>query len=260
LNKSFHETSIIDPSARIGNDVVVGSYSIVEADTEIGDGCRIDSHAIIASGARLGRNCKVFNGAVVGTVPQDLKFRDEKSEILIGDETVIREYCTLNRGTTDGGLVTRIGSGCLLMAYTHVAHDCSIGDRVILANGVNMAGHVTIEDHVGMSALVLIHQFVRIGQHAYIGGGSRVSQDVPPYVLVNGEPVRYFGPNLVGLKRHGFKGEQISAIKRAYQLIYRSGLNLTQAVDAIRSELDLTNEIINILGFMEKSQRGIAGR
>ncbi len=260
MNESIHKTAIVDPLARIGKDITVGPYSIIEADTEIGDGCQIGSHTVISSGTRLGRRCKLFKGTVVGTIPQDLKFCDEKSEIIVGDDTIIREFCTLNRGTADGGLVTRVGSGCLIMAYTHVAHDCMLGNNIILANGVNMAGHVTIEDYVGLSALVLIHQFVRIGQHSYIGGGSRVSQDVPPYVLMNGEPVKYFGLNSIGLKRRGFTDNRISAIKRAYQLIYRSKLNLTQAVDAIKSELEPTTEIETILDFIEKSKRGIAGR
>ncbi len=259
MNESIHQTAIVDPLARVGNDITVGPYSIIEAETDIGDGCQIGSHTVISSGTRLGQRCKVFNGAVIGTIPQDLKFCDEKSEIIVGDDTVIREFCTLNRGTLDGGLVTRVGSGCLIMAYTHVAHDCALGNNIILANGVNMTGHVTIEDYVGLSGLVLIHQFVRIGQHSYIGGGSRVSQDVPPYVLMNGEPAKYFGLNSVGLKRRGFTSDRISAIKRAYQFIYGSKLNLTQAVDAIKSELERTAEIDTILDFIEKSQRGLSG-
>jgi len=260
LSDKIHKTAIVDSSATIGSDVTIGAYSIVEAGTEIGDGCRIASHALIASGTKLGCECKVFKGAVVGTIPQDLKFEEEESTLIIGDGTIIREFCTLNRGTKGGGTVTSVGKNCLLMTYVHVAHDCFLGDNVILANGVNMAGHVTIEEFVGISGLCLIHQFVRIGRYAYIGGGSRISQDIPPYILTTGEPLGYYGLNSIGLKRRGFTAEQMSKVKRAYQFIYRSKLNLKQAVEAIKSDIELTEEIRIILDFIEKSERGLAGR
>ncbi|MDP8239301.1 MAG: acyl-ACP--UDP-N-acetylglucosamine O-acyltransferase [Candidatus Hatepunaea meridiana] len=260
MNNLIHKTAIIDPSAKIGNNVEICPYSIIEANTEIGDGCRIAYHALIAKGTKLGPKCQVFTSAVVGTIPQDLKFQDEESYLYVGEGTIIREFATLNRGTEEGGSITQVGNNCLLMAYSHVAHDCKLGNNVILANGVNMAGHVTIEDNVGISGLCVIHQFTRIGRFAYIGGGSRVPQDVPPFILTTGEPLKYLGLNVVGLKRKGFKLSQLSTIKAAYQFIYRSNLNLTQAVDAIKSELEQTEEIKEILDFIDKSDRGLIGR
>ncbi len=259
MSNLIHQTAIVDRSVQIGNEVEIGPYSIIEAGVEIGDRCVVSSHVMIATGTRLDRGCRVFVSAVLGTIPQDLKFQGEKSSLHIGENTVIREFCTLNRGTAEGGAVTKVGSNCLLMAYVHVAHDCILGDNVILANGVNMAGHVTIEDYVGISGLTLIHQFTRIGRYSYIGGGSRVPKDVPPYILANGDPLKYFGLNTVGLKRRGFTSEQISAIKRTYHLIFRSGLNTTQAVDAVRSDLEMSEEIKIILDFIESSERGLIG-
>ena len=260
MDSRIHQTAIVDHAADIGSGVEIGPYSIIEAGVKIGDGCSIASHAVIASGTELGSGCRIFKGAVLGTIPQDLKFHGEETKLIVGERTVLREYCTLNRGTKEGGSLTRVGSDCLIMAYAHVAHDCRVGNHVILANGLTMAGHVTIEDYVGVSGLVLIHQYVRIGTYAYIGGGSRIPQDVPPYVLLNGDPARYFGVNSVGLQRTGFTDEQIAAIKRAYKYIFRSKMNLTQAVEAIRSDLEETEEIKIILDFIEKSERGLAGR
>ncbi len=260
MHSRIHQTAIVDHAADIGSNVEIGPYSIIEAGVKIGDGCSIASHAVIASGTELGSGCRIFKGAVLGTIPQDLKFHGEETKLFVGERTVLREYCTLNRGTEEGGSLTRVGSDCLIMTYAHVAHDCKIGNHVILANGLTMAGHVTIEDYVGVSGLVLIHQYVRIGTYAYIGGGSRIPQDVPPYVLLNGDPARYFGVNSVGLQRTGFTDEQIAAIKRAYKYIFRSKMNLTQAVEAIRSDLEETEEIKIILDFIEKSERGLAGR
>ena len=260
MSNLIHQTALVASSAKIGSNVEIGPFSIVEDNTEIGENTKIASHVLIAYGTRLGNECKVHKGAVVGSIPQDLKFMDEDSTLVIGDRTVIREFCTLNRGTEGGGFVTHVGQDCLLMAYVHVAHDCQIGNNVILANGVNMAGHVIIEDCVGISGLTVIHQFVRIGCHSYIGGGSRVSQDVPPYILTTGEPLGYYGLNSIGLRRRGFKRAQLANLKRAYQFIYRTKLNLTQAVDAVKSELEATEEIAVVLNFIEKSERGLIGR
>lgn len=260
-NKIFiHPTAIIDSNAQIAEQVGIGPYSIVEDNVQIGRGSKIDSHALLASGTRIGEECAISKGAVLGTPPQDLKFKGEPSELIVGDRTIIREFATLNRATAHGGLVTRVGSNCMLMAYTHVAHDCILGDYVILANAVNMAGHTTIEDHVSIGGMTVIHQFVKIGKYAYVGGRARVSQDIPPYILTTGEPMQYYGPNVIGLRRKGFNNEQIESIKHAYQYIFRSKLNLTQAVDAIKSELPLTPEINEILRFIEISERGLMGR
>ncbi len=257
MGNRIHPTAIVDPAARLGDDVEVGPYSIIEADVHIGDRCRIASQVLIAGGARLGSECQVFKGAVVGNLPQDLKYEGEDSEVVVGDRTVLREYCTISRGTGHGGLKTRVGSDCMLMAYAHVAHDCILGDHVILANGVQMAGHVEIEDYVSVSGLTVIHQFVRIGRYAYIGGLSRISHDVPPYILTLGESAAYRGPNAVGLRRWGFTSKQVSTIKRVYRYIYRSNLNLTQALEAINSEIEPTEEMRIILEFIERSKRGL---
>ena len=256
-NLKIHKSAIISSKAKLGTDVSVGAFSIIEDDVSIGNETRIDSSVLIANGARLGKGCEVSQGVVLATKPQDLKFGGEESELRVGDRTVLREYCTLNRGTEHGGGITQVGSDCLLMAYTHVAHDCKLGNQVILANAINMAGHVNIEDNVIIGGITAIHQFVKIGKYAFIGGLSRVTQDVPPYILTTGDPLKYYGPNSIGLKRQGFTTDQILSIKRSYKLIYRSKLNLVQAVDAIKNELELTKEVEVILDFIENSDRGI---
>jgi UDP-N-acetylglucosamine acyltransferase len=257
LSVNIHNTAIVSDGAILGKNVRIGPFSIVEDNTKIGDNCNISSHVYIASGVDIAEDCKVFNGAILGTVPQDLKFEGEQSALEIGRGTVIREYCTLNRGTSGGGGITTVGSDCLLMAYAHVAHDCHVGNNAILANGVTMAGHVTIGNDVGISGLVLIHQFTRIGKYTYIGGGSRIPMDVPPFILANGTQLKYYGPNSVGLKRKGFSTTAITNIKRAYNYIYRSQLNIRQALEAIKSELEQTSEIKDIIEFVESSERGI---
>jgi len=259
--KTFiHPTAIIDPDAQLGLNVQVGPYSIVENDVHIGDETQIDSHVLIAAGSRLGAGCKIFKGAVVGTAPQDLKFGGEDSKLVIGDRTIIREFCTLNRGTAHGGMLTKVGNDCFLMAYVHIAHDCEIGNHVILANSISMAGHIEIDDYVSIGGMSVIHQFVKIGCHAFIGGWSRIAQDVPPYILATGETVKYYGPNSIGLKRRGFSDEQIRIIKKAYRFIYGSKLNLKQAVSAIHSDMEITEEVKVILDFIECSDRGLSGR
>lgn len=253
----IHPTAIIDPKARVGAKLDIGPWSIIEENTELGDDIKIDSHALIASGTRVGNGCKISKGAVVGTAPQDLKYHDEDSTLEVGERTVIREFCTLNRGTEHGGMVTRVGNDCLLMAYVHVAHDCQIGNNVILANAVNMAGHVEIQDHASIGGVCVIHQFARIGTYAFIGGMSRVSQDVPPYILTTSEPMKYYGANSIGLRRKGFTNEQIRNIKKAYSFIYRKNLNLKQAVRAIRDEMEIEDVVKVIVDFVETSERGI---
>jgi len=253
---TIHPTAIVDPGARISDGVFIGPYSIVEKDVEIGEGTRIASHAYVANGARLGKNVAVHHGAVISSIPQDLKFAGEETILEIGDNTVIREYCDLNRGTHDRGK-SKIGDGCFLMAYVHVAHDCWIGNKVIIANAVQLAGHVTIEDRVSLGGIVPVHQFCRIGQHAFIGGGFRVVQDVPPYILAAGEPLTYKGLNIVGLRRRAFSQEAIAALRRCYRYLYQSRLNTSQAFDKIRSEMEITVEVRAVLDFFEKSERGV---
>ncbi|MBN1481492.1 acyl-ACP--UDP-N-acetylglucosamine O-acyltransferase [candidate division KSB1 bacterium] len=251
-----HPSAIVDKRATIGDNVTIGAFSIVEGDVVIGDGTSIASHTLIADGARIGQNCKIHKGAVVATIPQDLKFTFESSTFEIGDNTTVREFCTLNRGTKERGK-SSVGRNCLLMAYVHVAHDCFIGNNVILANCVQVAGHVDIEDFVIMGGLTGIHQFVRIGQHAMVGGGLRVVKDVPPYILAMGEPLQYGGINSVGLRRRGFTSDSLMIMKRAYRLLYRSKLNVSQAVERIKNEIEITPEIQNIIRFIEKADRGL---
>ncbi len=253
---TIHPTAIVDKKAKLGDNVSVGPFAVIEADVEIGDGTNIASHVLVADGARIGRNCRIHKGAVVSTLPQDLKFGGERTVFEIGDNTTVREFCTLNRGTVDRGK-SRVGANCLLMAYVHVAHDCLVGDNVIIANTVQVAGHVDIEDHAIIGGLTGIHQFCRIGQHAMVGGGFRVTKDVPPYILAMGEPIRFAGINAVGLRRRGFAPEVRSAIKHAYRLLFRSNLNVSQAVEQIKDNVVMTPEIENIVHFIEKAERGI---
>ena len=254
----IHPNAIVDKQAQLGENVTVGPFSIIEKNTVIGDGTQVASQVLIAEGARIGRDCKIHHGAAVGTIPQDLKFGGEETQLIIGDRTVIREYCDLNRGTKSRGKSV-IGSDCLLMAYVHVAHDCIIGNQVIIANAVQLGGHVEIEDWVILGGMVAVHQFCRVGEHAIVGGHYRVVQDVPPYIMTAGEPLRFGGLNSVGLRRRGFSKENLSSLKKAFRLLYRSNLNLTQAVERIKQDLELTEEISNLLKFIEKSERGLVG-
>jgi len=254
----IHPTAIVDPAARLGDDVVVGPYAIVEKNTVIGDRTTIGSHVLVASGSRIGSDCRVFNGAVVGTIPQDLKFKGEDSILKVGNRTTIREFATLNRGTADIGATT-IGSDCLIMAYAHVAHDCVIGNNVILANAVNLAGHIAIDDYASIGGMTPVHQFVHIGRNVFIGGGFRVSKDVPPFILAGNEPLRYTGLNSVGLRRRNFQPEVINALKKTYRIIFRSGLNVSQALERISLELEMIDEVKSVVDFIKNSQRGIIG-
>ncbi len=252
----IHPTALVDARAEIAENVTIGPFAIVEANVQIAAGCEIRPYVHLASGTRLGRDCRVFTGAVIGTAPQDLKFGGEETTVHIGDRTTIREYATINRGTKDHW-ETRVGSDCLIMSYAHIAHDCVIGNHCILANAVNLAGHVVIEDWASIGGMVPIHQFVRIGRHSFIGGGYRVAKDVPPYILAVNEPLTYAGLNSVGLRRRGFTEEQLLALKRAYKIIFKSNLNVSQAVQHLRAAGELTEEVKIVLEFIEKSERGI---
>lgn len=256
MSSKIHSTAIISPDTKIGSDVLIGAYSVIEENTVIGDGCEIGHHVVIASGARLGTGVRVFSGAVIGNPPQDLKYKGEPTTAEIGDMTVIRECVTINRGTT-ATRQTKIGKNCMLMAYSHVAHDCVLGDGVILANSVGLAGHVTIQDHVIIGGLTGVHQFVTLGTHAMIGALFRVSKDVPPYVLAGGQPLSYEGLNLIGLRRRGFNPNAIQTIADTYNLIYRSKLNVSQALQKLTLMDGKTEEVEKIIDFIQKSKRGI---
>ena len=240
----------------MGKNVSVGPYSIIEHDVNIGNNTCIDANAHIKPYTTIGKDCKIFHGAVVGGIPQDLKFKGEKSQLIIGDTTTIREYCTLNRGTKEKGETT-IGSHSLLMAYVHVAHDCSIGDHSILANAVQLGGHVEIGNYVTIGGMTPVHQFCKIGDYSFTGGGYRIVQDVPPYILAMDEPLKFSGLNVIGLRRNNFSTEKRKNLKRAYQLIYQANLNRSQAVSQIKKELKSTPEINCILDFINNSTRGL---
>lgn len=252
-----HPTAIVDASAELGDGASVGPYSVIGPNVRIGAGTRIDSHVLIERDTEVGEGCRISHGAVLGTDPQDLKYAGEPTRLIVGDRTTIREYATLNRGTSAQGY-TRVGSDCMLMSYVHVAHDCLIGDRVVLSNAVNMAGHVTIGDWAIVGGMTPIHQFVRIGAHAFVGGQSRISKDIPPFVKAAGIPVELYGLNSVGLQRRGFDEEVRRELKRAYRLVFGSNLNTTQAVARAREELRALPEVEAFLAFFEATARGVS--
>ncbi|MCK4549283.1 MAG: acyl-ACP--UDP-N-acetylglucosamine O-acyltransferase [Candidatus Krumholzibacteria bacterium] len=256
MSTEVHGAAIVHDGAELGKDVTIGPYSVIGPDVKIGEGTSVASNVLIDGHTTIGAGNTIFHGAVLGTPPQDLKYRGARSSVRIGDNNMIREYATVNTATNEGD-ATIVGSGCLMMAYSHVAHDCIIGDNVILANAVNLAGHVTIYDHAILGGMVPVHQFVRIGVHSFVGGGSRVAKDVLPYVKVAGSPPKVSGLNTVGLKRRGFEDSQLDRIKAAYRLIYRSGLNVTQAIERIEIEIESSEEIEILLDFIRGSQRGI---
>lgn len=256
---NIHPTAIVNPNAKLGDNVEIGPYSIIYDDVEIGNDCKIGPHVCIYDGARIGNRVKIFQGASISNIPQDLKYANEKTFLFIGDDTVVREFATLHKGTAATGK-TIIGSNCLLMAYCHVAHDCQIGNKVIISNSTQIAGHVHIEDVVIIGGLSAVHQFCKIGQHAMVGGGGMVNADVPPYSLVSGYPARYMGLNIVGLRRRNFSSEDINAIKEVYKIFYQSGLIHSVALQKIKEQFSNHHLVKNIIEFIESSERGVVRR
>jgi UDP-N-acetylglucosamine acyltransferase len=246
----------IHPDAKLAQNVVVEPFSVIQKDVEIGEGTWIGPNVTIFEGARIGKNCKIFPGAVISAVPQDLKFNGEYTTIEIGDNSVIRECVTINRGTVHK-YKTVIGKNCLLMAYVHIAHDCILGDNVILANSVQLAGHINLGDYAFIGGTSAVHQFVNIGTHAMIAGGSLVRKDVPPFIKAAREPLSYAGVNSIGLRRRGFENEKIEEIQEIYRILYLSGLNNAAAIDKIEIELSATLERDIIINFVRTSERGI---
>jgi UDP-N-acetylglucosamine acyltransferase len=253
---AVHETAIVDPAAELGEGVTVGPWAYVGPRVRIGDGTEVGPRVTIEKDTSIGRDCRLANGAVLGTDPQDLKYSGEHSTLEVGDRTVVREFATLNRGTAASGR-TLVGTDCLLMAYSHVAHDCVIGNHVVLANSVNMGGHVVIEDWAIVGGLTPIHQFVRIGAHAFVGGGSRVPQDVPPYCRAAGNPPRLYGLNTVGLERRGLSDEVRRALKQAYRLLFQGSENLSAALDRADREVPGIPEVKHLIAFVRSSERGV---
>mgnify|MGYP001462859003 CR=1 FL=1 len=247
---------MISSKAKIDSSVQIGSYCIIEEGVSIGKGTVIHPYVHIMAGTSIGENNIIHQGSIIGGDPQDLKYDGEKTYLEIGDNNVIREFCTLNRGT-DHSEKTVIGSNCLLMAYVHVAHDCIVKDKVILANGVQLGGHSVIEFHATVGGMTPVHQFCKVGEHSFIGGGRVVLQDVPPYILATGEPLQYSGINSVGLRRRNFSSEVRSSIKKAYNYIYRSKMNTKQAIEYINNKLNQTAEMKTITKFINNSDRGI---
>jgi UDP-N-acetylglucosamine acyltransferase len=246
----------VHPKARIGKNVTIDSFVTITEDVEIGDGTWIGPNVVIMDGARIGKNCKIFPGAVIAGIPQDLKFNGEITTVEIGDNTTIREFCTVNRGTAAKGR-TVVGSDCLLQSYSHIAHDCIVKDFVILGSYAGLAGEVEADDWAIISPYTAVHQFSKIGKHSFIGGGSLVRKDVPPYVLVANEPLSYSGVNSVGLRRRGFSNEKITEIQDIYRYIYQKGINISQAVALVESEMAETEERNLIVNFIKSSSRGI---
>ena len=255
----IHPTAIVDPKAEIGEGVDIGPYSVIEKGVSIDQETKVGPHVIIREGTRIGKRCRIFQFASVGEAPQFSGYKGEKTFLQIGDENIIREFVTLHRGTVKGGGKTVIGNKNFFMAYSHVAHDCQIGNEVIMSNAATLAGHIVIEDWAIIGGLVAIHQFCRVGTHAFIGGVSGVTLDIPPYMLASGSHVKLFGLNTIGLKRANFSEETVKALKKAYRIIFRSALTLEKAIKKVgEDEIFHTPEVQHLLDFIQHSKRGIA--
>ena len=253
----IHPSAVIDPAARLGNNVSVGAYSVIGADVEIGDDTWIGPHVVIEGPTRIGRENKIWQFASIGAAPQDKKFHGESSRLEIGDRNVIREFVTFNRGTEDGGGVTRIGNDNWLMAYVHLAHDCIVGNNVIFANAASLAGHVTVDDWVILGGFTLVHQLCQVGAHAFTSMGSIINRDVPPYVSVAGSFAEPKGINSEGLKRRGFDSDRILSIRRAYKTLYKSGLPLAEAREELARASSDAPDVKLMLDFIDRSQRSL---
>lgn len=258
-SRMTHPYTYIDPNARIAPNVKIDPFTVIHGDVQIGEGTWIGSNVTIMDGTKIGKNCRIFPGAVLGAIPQDLKFAGEKTSAVIGDNTTIREFVTINRGTEEKGK-TKVGNNCLIMAYSHIAHDCIVGNHCIISNSVQMAGHVIMGDWAWIAGVSAVHQFVHIGQHSYIAGGSLVSKDVPPYIKAVRTPLSYGGVNSIGLKRRGFELQKINHILDIYRIIFNKGLNVSQALEFIEEELPASDERDEIVSFIRDSGRGIIKR
>jgi UDP-N-acetylglucosamine acyltransferase len=256
MSPQIHPTAIVSPDATLAAGVRIGPFAIIGEGCELADGCVIEARATLERNVKLAANVRVGIGSVLGGDPQDLKFEGEVTTVEIGEGTRIREYTTINRGTRQS-LKTTVGKNCFLMSYVHLAHDCHLGDGVIISNGTQLAGHVTVEDRAILSGLSAVHQFVKVGRHSFVGGCSRVAKDIPPYLKAVGNPVKLYGLNSVGLQRSGFPDPVIRELKRAYRLFFRSELNVSQAMERATSELHPYPEVEKFLAFVEASERGV---
>ncbi|MBN1576488.1 MAG: acyl-ACP--UDP-N-acetylglucosamine O-acyltransferase [Chitinispirillaceae bacterium] len=255
-NSTIHPTAVIAPGARIGVDVKIGPYTVIEDDVIIGDCCDIGSHVVIGEGTRLGDECRVFKGAAVGLIPQDKKFAGEKTYAVIGKNTLIREFVTINRGSAARG-ETRIGSDCWIMAYCHIAHDCIIGDDVTISNSLAMAGHVEIGNHVTIGGICSFHQFTHVGDHAFIQATSYITQDVLPFALTGADPLRIVDINKIGLERHGFSEKRRRDIKRAFKILFRENRTLDDAIVCLEGDFNGNPDVAQLVAFMKNSTRGL---
>jgi len=253
---NIHNTAIVDKKARLADDVKVGPCAIIGPNVEIGKSTEIGAHAVVDGYTTIGEDCRIFTGACIGSPPQDLKYKDEKSFLKIGNNNTIREYVTMNPGTDEGG-VTSVGDGNLLMAYSHVAHDCKIGNGCVIANNGTLAGHVNVEDKVIIGGLAAIHQFVRVGKLSIIGGCSKIVKDIPPFSTCDGHPARVYGLNLIGLKRAGMTKEAISLLNKAFKILFYSGLSVRNAIDNTRETVESCVEVEYLLDFVKASERGV---
>jgi UDP-N-acetylglucosamine acyltransferase len=255
---SIHPTALVEAGAIVPESAKVGPYCTVGPDVVLGEGCELVSHVVLDGRTTLGAGARVYSFAAVGVAPQDLKYGGEPTQVLIGEKTIIREYVTISRGTAGGGGVTRVGANCLIMAYTHIGHDSSIGNHCILANGATLAGHVIVEDYATVGALCPIHQFCRIGRHAFVGGGTTITQDVLPYSLTSAKRETHaYGLNRVGLERRGFTREQLRALQHAYRMLLASKRNTTQALEVMRVEASVSEDVQYLCRFIETSERGV---
>lgn len=255
---AIHPTAIVDAAAKIASSCSIGPYSVIGAGVELGEGCMVGSHVVLGGPSKIGTNNRIYSFAALGGDPQDVTYAGEPTGLEIGDNNVIREYVTISRGTVKGGGVTRIGNNTLIMAYTHVGHDCHIGDNSMLINGATLAGHVTVEEWAVVGALCPVHQFVRIGAHSYVGGGTTITQDVLPYSMTSAErDTHAFMLNKVGLQRRGFSPERIKRLHHAYKVLLASKLNTSQALEKLRSEGQQGEDVDSLIRFIESSQRGI---
>jgi len=253
----IHPTAIVDSRAEIGAEVSIGPYAVIRENVIIGDRCEIGPHTVIDPFVNIGPDCRIFQFASIGAAPQAIKFKGEETWVKIGRGTLIREFVTINRGTAFGGGITEVGEENFLMAYCHIAHDCKVGNRVIMANNATLAGHIIIEDGVTIGGLTAIHQFVRVGTFAYVGGKSAVVKDIPPYVIAAGDRATLHGLNSVGLKRMGMPDTTLSALKRTYRIIFRVGLTVKEAIERVKAEVEQIPEVIRFIEFIQNSSRGI---
>lgn len=257
MERQIHSTAVISPGAELERDVFVGPYCIVGDGVVLRNGVRLISNVVIDRDTEVGEGTVIHPFACIGVPPQDMKYRDEKTATKIGKRNTIREYTTVHRASVGGGGVTEIGDSTFLMAYVHVAHDCKIGNSVIMANAATLAGHVTVQDHAVIGGIVAIHQFTRIGSYAMVGGFSGIGQDIPPYMIASGARAKLYGLNQIGLKRHGFSDEVIAVLKKAYKILFREKRTLKEALKKIRSELPPIPEVLHLVTFIEENKRGI---